>query len=430
MNKWITRGAAAILGLCLVAGGLIFMPNILQRLQPAEIPASEDKVGAGSSEEETLDLGAFRELLSRGDLSQALSYLKDNAPNFGRESLSTALTEYCATLLHSLPEKTAALQGAAEGSSLFQSLFTPGGITVADLNDLDFLNQETSLPEDPELKQLLRQACSQGLKVRVPEGMLEATIDYQALLDTFSGSITDELAQYFKIRATESNQPALVDAALTIDWDELAKRLAAIEDFERAFPNSQYKLPLSTLQRSYLASYIFGANNTPSYSYESKIVKPEVLKSYEQTLETYPDYRFTALVRDYKAKLAQNESKVNDHILAEMHPALDHFLGAVQVESNTITKEEDTIVVNQEIPVVYLPNNPALAEEVNQRLEEAYVWREEIEAQLQDYLAAAEENDFPVHPFQVHSSYLVTYNMNNLLSIATDHYQYTGGATV
>ncbi len=56
----------------------------------------------------------------------------------------------------------------------------------------------------------------------------------------FSSKITNELTSWFQIRADYYNKPAMKDAALVVDLNEIAERIVAMEEFQFTFPYSKY----------------------------------------------------------------------------------------------------------------------------------------------------------------------------------------------
>lgn len=253
----------------------------------------------------------FRELLNQQrDVPAAAAYLKDNAARLSPDGVSAAMDEYLQQLEASMEQQNKTLFKALEKYPLERSFPAKYASNLDRLNDLNYLKQESALKEDQDIKKLLLAARTQGLKLIAPEGLLSFTIDYALLLDQLKAGIAPELTHYLSIRAAESNTPALVDAALQIRWDDLVKRIIAIEDFKRIYPDSHYKAPLAELHQRYLASYLLGANNTPAYDYQTKCVKPEVLKSFERTLAAYPDYKLAETVRTYLETLKENDLRV------------------------------------------------------------------------------------------------------------------------
>ena len=58
--------------------------------------------------------------------------------------------------------------------------------------------------------------------------------------------------------------------------------------------------------------------------------------------------------------------------------------------------------------------------------EQGHVQR--LYAMAKEQFDYAMENDYPFHPYEVVTEYVITYNQNCFLSLYTDSYEYTGGA--
>ncbi len=64
------------------------------------------------------------------------------------------------------------------------------------------------------------------------------------------------------------------------------------------------------MHENYLLTYLYGANNTPSYDYETRVIRPEALASFEKTKNEALGYPLYNLVTGYLTKLQDTENKV------------------------------------------------------------------------------------------------------------------------
>lgn len=172
--------------------------------------------------------------------------------------------------------------------------------------------------EDDRLKEIAAEIFNGGFRLIALEGAFYPYIDYE-FLGKYSGYLTPQYQDYISIMARESENIYARDAALTISWDELALRLINCEEYLVSHPDvSVRKKEIGELYMKYLISYLTGQDNTPSYSYENNIIKPEVLESYQKIITGYPDYITSSLVEMYREIVTDNNNIIDSAVLKEL----------------------------------------------------------------------------------------------------------------
>lgn len=143
----------------------------------------------------------------------------------------------------------------------------------------DTLEQLVDKAKDAGLKKLLQETLDSGYQLNTAEGMFGPELDYGRVTQ-YSDIATEDIAAYIKLKAAESEQASLRDAALVIPWDELLKRALAAEDFLGRYPDSSRKEEVAEVYSNYKDTVFLGANNTPLFDYENKLMDEEARNAY------------------------------------------------------------------------------------------------------------------------------------------------------
>ncbi|MNS18293.1 hypothetical protein D3C72_499830 [compost metagenome] len=145
-----------------------------------------------------------------------------------------------------------------------------------------------NLIKDSKIRSLLIEARDKGYKVGTGEGMYFLTMDYEGF-KPFKPYVTKDIAAYIDIMATQTNQPALSDAAIVITWDELIKRTLAMENFVKSYPKSNRTKAVKLEYEGLKFNVFYGSSNTPVYNENSKhqftTLLPKVRKAYEAAIQ-------------------------------------------------------------------------------------------------------------------------------------------------
>lgn len=363
--------------------------------------------------------------LDGDDLMPAFEYLTANIEKLTTEDATAALEAYTKKLQQRIPIFDATLENLQQKywPDSNQDILTRYNLTMDDLNNLDRLQEDSSLADVPDLKGLLITARQLGLQLQTAEGTYYFVVDYGNLLSALESGITDELTSWLKILASYYNDPAMKDAALIISFDELAKRIVAMEEFQVSFPDSHHSSRLNQMYENYLSVYLYGANNTPAYDYETKVLKPEAQASFEKTVSTYQGYPLYNLVNDYLVELKATSNKLTPELQKAMTTRIKDLVGGIYVDTKTITSKTDMIEVDVWLPI--LPESNALMAKINTEIEQQYL---QAQAEVEVAAQAAQEAGWLTHPYSTYSSYHIPYNQSGILSIVYESYQYTGGA--
>lgn len=94
-----------------------------------------------------------------------------------------------------------------------------GNINLHDIFGYQFDRYKVKEIKDKSIRDIF----DGGFKLVTSEGMYYLIIDY-GYLTKYSQHLADEMKDYIKIMALESDKPASNDAGLVITWDELGRR--------------------------------------------------------------------------------------------------------------------------------------------------------------------------------------------------------------
>lgn len=175
-----------------------------------------------------------------------------------------------------------------------------------------------------QVKALLLEAKNSGFKIETAEGMYFPVIDY-ALYSKYRNAVTPDIAAYIGIMAVESEKAPAKDAALIIGWTELLKRAAAQEQFIKEYSNSPKVPAMQQLLSRYASFALYGANNTPLFSYETKQMVTEAKKAYLETAFDAGNGSFSKTMSAYLAVLKQNDYMLTNQVQEYRNKAMQEY---------------------------------------------------------------------------------------------------------
>jgi len=175
-----------------------------------------------------------------------------------------------------------------------------------DINNVDGI-------QDKDLKELLAETRDSGFKVETAEGMYFPVINYE-FHKRYVSYVTQDIKDYIDIMAVESGKAPAKDASLGIGGDEIIERAVSQEKFLKEHPGSARAEEVKKLYDKYVAFSLFGLNNTPLFSYETKAMDPEAITAYLNAVKSSEDSEYIKLLRIYMEVLAKNNYKLTDEV--------------------------------------------------------------------------------------------------------------------
>lgn len=185
-------------------------------------------------------------------------------------------------------------------------------------------NQTINSIENQEAKALLLEAKSGGFKIETAEGMYFPVIDYSAY-KKYQNAVTPDIAAYIDIMAVESDKTPIKDAALMISWSEILQRALTQEKFIKDFSNSAKVEDMRQLLQRYVVFALYGANNTPLFSYDTKQMVPKAQQAYLATVFESDKGSFSKIMSEYLGLLKKNDYKLTDEVQEYRNKASEQF---------------------------------------------------------------------------------------------------------
>jgi hypothetical protein len=295
-RKSFLRSAAvlAIVGATLLSGCASKAPDNgskdAEKNKPVVQEDSQEKIMA--------DLNDLLESKPKADAM--IQFIDKNIANVSKENASVmmmAFEEIQKSNLPALEEKY--FNGETVQSKLAETYMS--GFDITKFEDI----------QDEELKSLLMETKDTGYKVETAEGTFFPIINYE-FYKKFSGYVSEDIKDYIDIMTVESNNVPAKDAALVIGWDEIIERALTQERFMKNHGNSAKAEEVEQLQKKYYAFMMYGANNTPLFSYETKTMVPDAKAAYENALKNKDDSETIKMLDNYMDVLDKTDYKLSD----------------------------------------------------------------------------------------------------------------------
>lgn len=312
MVNFVKRAAS----ISLIAISVIVMAGCAGKevMSSAQTAKQEPNAVAAAKEQAIMD--KFNVLIQEKNVSlpQAITFIDENIAAVSRQNASTMIAGIEKLQQDQLP--TLEEKFAAQEQALQQVLAADyqKGLTESYINSIT--NQQ--------VKALLLEARNSGFKVETAEGMYFPVIDY-AFYSKYRNAVTPDIAAYIGIMAVESEKMPAKDAALTISWAELLKRATAQEQFIKDYGNSPKAPAVQQLLKRYASFALYGANNTPLFSYETRQMVTEAKKAYLETTFDAGNGSFSKTMSAYIAVLKQNDYTLTNQVQEYRNKAMEEY---------------------------------------------------------------------------------------------------------
>lgn len=166
---------------------------------------------------------------------------------------------------------------------------------------------------DAQLREIVEEAIDNGYKVETAEGFFFPVIDY-TFYDKYHTAVTPDLAVYYEIMAVESEQAPVKDAALMIPWEEVLNRALRQEEFLMECNSSPQVPAIEKLLKQYVSFALFGCNNTPLFSYDTKKMNSEAKAAYLKYDWDEAKGSFSRLIKEYLKVLKKNDYRLTPDV--------------------------------------------------------------------------------------------------------------------
>lgn len=163
-------------------------------------------------------------------------------------------------------------------------------------------------PPDPLVADSIRRfLLDQGIWPEEEEGHGYFTLSLARLASVASPFITGAAREALRIQVVEQVARTGSDASVGIPWDSLGERLAATDRFLVDFPDSRAGATVEKYRLRYLRAYLTGWENTSVFDRRTRVLRPEVRRSFERFVDAHGTTVSGQVVRTYLDLLAKAE---------------------------------------------------------------------------------------------------------------------------
>lgn len=144
-------------------------------------------------------------------------------------------------------------------------------------------------------------------------------------VDQYTQSVQKKLMNMYTlnpndIMADESDHPAILDAGLVIDWDDLLERTLDKEQFILKYPNSNRAKFIKQNYTYAVHTVFYGVDNTLLFDQSNKKFDPTAKKQYldvlndDDTIEDYPSSTLLSDLHGFIDLAAQSNDKLTSKL--------------------------------------------------------------------------------------------------------------------
>ena len=242
-----------------------------------------------------------------------IKFMDENIASLSKQNASTLIM----TLEKSQKLLLAKMQDAFAENENIQKMLAKdyqGSLTESYINGI----------QEKVSRDLLLVVKNSGLKIETAEGVYYPVIDY-GFFKKYRGNVSPDIAAYIDVMAIESDKTPDKDAALRIGWDEILIRASNQEDFLKNYGNSTKAEDVRTLLKKYLVFALYGANNTPLFSYDNKEMVPAAKQAYLQAIIDSNHGSFSKIMTEYINLLKKNDYKLTKEVDDYRKQAVENF---------------------------------------------------------------------------------------------------------
>ena len=276
----------------------------VEKVLEPNAPQVEEEVSQPSETEERL-MDDFRELAKDDPAPDVLiEWIDQNIEKLSVESAD----ELVETLSYSLELHKPIYEEELNQSNYQEELLLIDGLSE------NFGESKLDQIENQELRKLVDYLYKNNYRLVNLEGAFYPIIDYEKL-EAYAPYLTDEFQEYLAIKSMETKNRSMADAALMIDFEDLAKRILQEEDYLKMTSVNERKEDILEDYEYKINAYLKGLPNTSISEESGNRVKDEVLASYKEVANQ--DYEISRVVADYLERIEANNQKIDDGLLTE-----------------------------------------------------------------------------------------------------------------
>lgn len=182
-----------------------------------------------------------------------------------------------------------------------------------------------------ESKQLAVDAIAGKYRL-INEEAVVPIVNYRALAAAYSKHLSPAMGAYLDIMASESDDPAIADASISVPWEELADRAMNIEAYLVEYPKSPRYDYLKLQLGRYLWRFFNGSSNTEIFQ-SGRMLRPELDAAYSKVAGAHSDTLTGALTIEHRAlleRMAEAFKEVKDEKEDPYYREKNKFLESIE----------------------------------------------------------------------------------------------------
>lgn len=281
---------------------------------PPSDPAKQQVTETTANKEQAI-MDNFSALMQKTDVAipEIIKFIDDNINAVSQANAATMIIGLEKVQKAKLPK----LQDKFADSEAVQKNLTQGYKN-------DFSDAFINSIQNKEVKDLLLNTKQSGFKIETAEGMFFPVIDY-SFYKKYRQAVTQDMATYIDIMAVESEKTPVKDAGLMISWSEVLKRAFQQEHFIREYGNSVKAADIQQLLKRYASFALYGTNNTPLFSYETRQMVSEAKRTYLETTFDANKGSFSKVMNEYLSVLKKNDYKLTNEVQEYRNKAINEI---------------------------------------------------------------------------------------------------------
>lgn len=160
---------------------------------------------------------------------------------------------------------------------------------------------------DPMVADSIRRfLLDHGIMPAEEEGHGYFTLSLARLSSEAARYVTGAAREALRIQLLEQEARTGSDASVGIPWDSLGERLASTDRFLAEFPNAAARATVRDFRIFYLRAYLTGWENSTVFNRRTRVLRPEVRRSFERFVELQGATVSGEVVRTYLNLLARS----------------------------------------------------------------------------------------------------------------------------
>ena len=232
-------------------------------------------------------------------VEEVANFINNNISSVSKEDAAKMVDEFEKKQKNDLPQ--------------FEDMFNKDGIQNKINSEYKAITAQSDI-KDTQLKELLAKTKNSGYKVETAEGFFFPIINY-GFYKNFSSYVTPDMKDYIDIMAEESNKVPAKDAALVIAWDEVLKRALNQEKFIDTHKDSMKVNEIKQLNKKYVTFALYGTNNSPLFSYDSKTLNPKAKEVYLNAVKNAGNSEFLKGLAGFLDVVKNNNYMLTDEVI-------------------------------------------------------------------------------------------------------------------